>query len=509
MAIAKHIGYDTTGRPDENEFPEILEAWRSFKKKNRVDFFANAPLCFAIERGECKGRLDVQFYQPEYIGLEKQILSLPYPAYKLQDLAGQIVDGPFGTQLKVEEYVNEGIPVVRVSDVKTGELVDNNLVFITPKKHKQLIRSQVLPGDVILTKAGAILGYSAVFPDRWNEGNITSHSVTIRCRAELNPYYLSYYLRSTLGNRQVYRWGNKSTRPELNTAEVGELLTVVPPRHIQDKIANVMDEAYRIKKEKETEAESILNSIEEYVLDKLGIKVPQIKDERTFTVTADAIYGSRFDPFYYQPKHTIIQKAISGGKYRPEFLKNLIVDYFKGILPKFEEKGDDVNVLQIRNLTRHGDFDLSDILTAKSFYAQKNPRARLQKGDLIIVITGATIGKVAIYDMDMEFYLSGDMIRLRIDKSKANNYFIFETLLTEIGQTQIMQNITGATNKHLSLTDLLSSKSPLPPISIQEKIAEDVQVKRQHVKKLKQEAQELLQVAKEKAEQMILGVESA
>lgn len=32
MAEAKHIGYDTTGRPDKNEFPEILKAWEAFKK---------------------------------------------------------------------------------------------------------------------------------------------------------------------------------------------------------------------------------------------------------------------------------------------------------------------------------------------------------------------------------------------------------------------------------------------------------------------------------------------
>ena len=31
MAEAKHIGYDTTGRRDRNEFPQILKAWREFR----------------------------------------------------------------------------------------------------------------------------------------------------------------------------------------------------------------------------------------------------------------------------------------------------------------------------------------------------------------------------------------------------------------------------------------------------------------------------------------------
>jgi len=33
MAIAERIGYDATGRPDKNEFPEILKAYREFLKE--------------------------------------------------------------------------------------------------------------------------------------------------------------------------------------------------------------------------------------------------------------------------------------------------------------------------------------------------------------------------------------------------------------------------------------------------------------------------------------------
>jgi len=39
MAEAKYIGYDTTGRPDKNEFPEILEAWKEFKTRYLNDDF--------------------------------------------------------------------------------------------------------------------------------------------------------------------------------------------------------------------------------------------------------------------------------------------------------------------------------------------------------------------------------------------------------------------------------------------------------------------------------------
>ena len=99
----------------------------------------------------------MHFYQPKYLDLDHRLKQCPYPVCRLRDLATRIVDGPFGSQLKVEEYVPTGVPLVRVSDVKTGELVDDDLVFITQEKQRQLRRSQVVPGDTILTKAGAIL----------------------------------------------------------------------------------------------------------------------------------------------------------------------------------------------------------------------------------------------------------------------------------------------------------------------------------------------------------------
>lgn len=40
MAEAKHIGYDSTGRPDRNEFLEILKAWKDFRQRCLDDNFA-------------------------------------------------------------------------------------------------------------------------------------------------------------------------------------------------------------------------------------------------------------------------------------------------------------------------------------------------------------------------------------------------------------------------------------------------------------------------------------
>jgi len=295
MAIAGHIGYDATGRPDDNELftevlkanngrdaaehgqkqPGVLKVWLDFIRSTPASrVLSEAPLAFQVKRSELQGRLDCQFYHPDFIALENELRASPFEVLPLGDkkLVAKIVDGPFGSQLKVEEYQSSGIPLVRVGDLANGEVEESNLVYISPGKQAQLIRSQVLPGDVLLTKAGS-LGYAAVFPSKFNEGNITSHLAAIRCKENLLPEYLALYLRSPLGKRQLYRWGNKTTRPELNTDEVRKILVVKPPLEIQRSVvAAYRAKAFQAQHAIEKARFNIAQSEEEAVNNMLGKK---------------------------------------------------------------------------------------------------------------------------------------------------------------------------------------------------------------------------------------------
>jgi type I restriction enzyme M protein len=360
MAIAEHIGYDATGRPDKDEFPDILKGWEEFRKTNRINFFVNAPLCFAIERGEVEGRLNPRFYSPEYFALIHKLKISKYPIKKLKDIAVRLVDGPFGSQLKVIEYVNDGIPLIRVKDIKNGSIDINGLVYITHAKQEQLKRSRVNPGDVLVTKAGSV-GNAAVFPLELKEGNITSHLAKIELNhKEVNPYYLCTYLNSKHGVSQIFRWGYKSTRPELNLEEVGEILIAVPPLEIQEKIASMMEEAYKVKKKKELEAEKHLNSIEEYVSEELGIKVQEMEEKRlrVFGVTARILKGGRLDPFYYEPRFKAIDEALRKGKCELVQFGKIISEISGGATPKAKGKAylneEGIPFLRVQNITEDG-----------------------------------------------------------------------------------------------------------------------------------------------------------
>lgn len=80
-----------------------------------------------MKRGEIHERFDCQFHLPEHHFLESRINKSGLPVFKIGDLeiSQNIVDGPFGSQLKVEEYQEIGVPLIRVSNCRSGEVIKN------------------------------------------------------------------------------------------------------------------------------------------------------------------------------------------------------------------------------------------------------------------------------------------------------------------------------------------------------------------------------------------------
>ena len=183
---------------------------------------------------------------------------------------------------------------------------------------------------------------------------------------------------------------------------------------------------------------------------------------------------NRADAYFYQPIFKELYKTLQTGKYSISKLSKIIDgDLIKGILPNQEEKEGDVNIIQISNVGRDGVIDASDCITAKrEVYDEKHI---LKRNDILVVITGATIGKVGFWQEDKpDYYLGGDIVKFQVKKD-FDPIFIWAYLRSELGQKQILRHITGATNKHLSPDDVANIQIPLLPIEKQKKVSVAIQ----------------------------------
>ena len=130
----------------------------------------------------------------------------------------------------------------------------------------------------------------------------------------------------------------------------------------------------------------------------------------------------------------------------------------------------------------------------------------MQKDDVLVVITGATIGKIAIWEQKESdnYFLGGDIVKFQCVKN-VNPHFIFAWLRCHSSQIELKRNVTGATNGHLSPSDIGNILIPLPPLEKQTEIADHISALRLQAKQLQHEARVELERAKSEVERMILG----
>ena len=159
-----------------------------------------------------------------------------------------MVDGPFGSQVNTKiDYIAKGeIPVIRTVNVKKMSFSPVDLKYMTRKKYETVIRSQVLPGDVILTKVGTI-GNVCVFPDTYKEA-VLSTTGSCRIRVDnsiVNTEFFAYnllYLKSKL-----LEIASAGVQPFLNMNHVKNIDILNVPLGKQTKFADFVHQVDKSK----------------------------------------------------------------------------------------------------------------------------------------------------------------------------------------------------------------------------------------------------------------------
>lgn len=129
---------------------------------------------------------------------EKQIdnqLPAGWTVKKLGDVC-HIQTGPFGSQLKNEQYIYDGTPVITVEHIKTFQISEFNYPSVSDCDKNRLSKYILNEGDIIFSRVGSV-DLNAVVKKK-NVGWLFS-SRMLRARPDkelVEPLFLAYYLRT-------------------------------------------------------------------------------------------------------------------------------------------------------------------------------------------------------------------------------------------------------------------------------------------------------------------------
>ncbi len=370
-------------------------------------------------------------------------------------------------------------------------------------------RYKVNDGEILFNRTNSkeLVGKCAVFNE---PGDFVYASYFVKLiidHSQLNPYYVSFLINSDLGRLQIDAVSRQiAGMTNINAQEIKGLKLPFPPLSHQETIANAYRKAIEKRESTISEVNRLLASIDDYLLNELGINMPpepeNTIENRKFRTSYSKVFGDRLDPYYNQDYFYQIKEAVKDSGYPSVFIKDTMQGLMiKGYLPKQEEKKGDNKVVQINSINRDGTINLDDLLTAQDVFSSFH---KLKQDDILVVITGATIGKIGYWSYEGDYFLGGDIVKFQTEPNQFDPFYVYAYLRSKPSQVEIKRNITGATNGHLAPEDVKHILIPKPPIEKQREIAEIIRQKTHQAYDLQRQAISEFQQAKKEIEQLIL-----
>lgn len=131
--------------------------------------------------------------------------------------------------------------------------------------------------------------------------------------------------------------------------------------------------------------------------------------------------------------------------------------------------------LMARNINRQNEIDLKEIsFVSREAHKKMFKRCNPEKGDILIVCVGATIGKVVIVPVMEEFSIARSVALVKPDYKKVNSKYLLWYFNSALAKRQIKSSSLTAAQAGLYIGKIKEIKIPVPPLTIQNKFSDIV-----------------------------------
>lgn len=321
-------------------------------------------------------------------------------------------------------YTTEGVPFIRSQNVLNGQLILDDIAYISEEENEKMKSTKVQPNDVLLNITGASIGRACIVPNNFEGANLNQHVCIIRTN-KANPRFIMDYIISNRIQKQIFSYQAGGNREGLNFEQIKGMKIGIPSNQEQEKIANFLT---KIDKLIEKQDEKV-NNLEQY---KKGMMQKIFSQEIRF-------------------------KKDDGGEY-PEWerkhLKDIVINKAKGGLPQYSE--DTANILLNNEY-------LEGINTVPIYVTNE---INVAENDVLILWDGSQSGKVYTGAVGV---LGSTFVSIKLN-SDNNNMYIYQLLNSRKDLIQTVWR-EGSGVPHVAKDFIENFKVSLPCLDEQSKIA--------------------------------------
>lgn len=166
-----------------------------------------------------------------------------FKKYRIADLIDDISMGPFGSNIKVDCFVDSGVPVLNGSNLDGFTLKEESFRYVTEQKADSLKRANAKKGDIVITHRGT-LGQIVYIPQnaKYERYVISQSQFRIRCNEHVLPEYLVFYFHTRVGQHKILSNASQVGVPALArpSTTFQQIEVELPDIEVQKKIVSIL-----------------------------------------------------------------------------------------------------------------------------------------------------------------------------------------------------------------------------------------------------------------------------
>ena len=350
---------------------------------------------------------------------------------------GAYVDVVGGFAFKSETFAEEGVPIIRISDIQDGAVSLEKAARIPVSNIGKGARFTVEPGDILIAMSGATTGKIGLAPQNLAGCVLQNQRVgnfKIRHPDEMLKGYLKHFVCSATYQNQVNILMAGAAQPNISSSQLESISLPVPPLPEQHRIAAILDQADALRA-KRREALAQLDSLTQSIF---------------IEMFGDPVANSMKWP---DAKLGDLTLSASDGPH---------------VSPTYAESG--IPFLSTRHV-RPGEVTWDDMkFISPSDAAIQWKKCKPQLGD-ILYTKGGTTGFAAIVDTAIEFAVWVHVALLKPNLLKVHSKWL-ECMLNSAYCYRQSQDFThGIANRDLGLKRMVNIRMYQPPLSLQNEFA--------------------------------------
>ncbi len=149
--------------------------------------------------------------------------------------------GPFGSNLKSEDYTELGIRIIQLQNIGDGAFLNDYKIYTSPEKANELLSCNIYPDEILISKMGDPVACCCIVPKHHDRYVMCSDGIRLVVdKQNYSSIFMFYQINYQDFRQSASDVSTGSTRKRIGLSDLKQVPIKVPCLEEQTKIANFL-----------------------------------------------------------------------------------------------------------------------------------------------------------------------------------------------------------------------------------------------------------------------------